>query len=224
MRRDSDRLVPIRASVTLPTAAAVLAGRDEAQQRVADGLLRGATTVDELVAVTTLSVGGVLGALTRLEASGLVRANRGRYEPLGALAGGGAGTGAARVEAGCVGRTIDLPGAGLRRATVPAVIRAILHLLNDQPLVVDLLEAPHAERLHDRVHERQVTSTASGRCSSTSPRRRSSSRWRWSGSSRSRAPPTRQSAASPAAATAADAEDAEDLEIDEDFLRRVREA
>ena len=84
--RDPDRPVPIKPWVELPSAAAVLAGRDEAQKGVADGLLRGATTVDELVAVTTLSVGGVLGALTRLEASGLVRANRGRYEPLGALA------------------------------------------------------------------------------------------------------------------------------------------
>jgi DNA processing protein len=84
--RDPGRPVPIQAKVKLPTASAVLAGRDEAQHRVAHGLLRGATTVDELVAVTTLSVVGVLGALTRLEASGLIRANRGRYEPLGALA------------------------------------------------------------------------------------------------------------------------------------------
>lgn len=83
---DPGRSVLIQSTVTLPTAPAVLAGRDEAQHRVAHGLLRGATTVDELVAVTTLSVIGVLGALTRLEAGGLVRANRGRYEPLGALA------------------------------------------------------------------------------------------------------------------------------------------
>jgi DNA processing protein len=84
--RDPGRPVPISPRVDLPSAAAVLAGRDEGQHRVAHALLRGATTVDELVAVTTLSVVGVLGALTRLEASGLVRANRGRYEPLGALA------------------------------------------------------------------------------------------------------------------------------------------
>jgi DNA processing protein len=77
--------VPIQPGVKLPTASAVLSGRDDAQHRVAHGLLRGATTVDELVAVTTLSVVGVLGALTRLEAGGLVRANRGRYEPLGSL-------------------------------------------------------------------------------------------------------------------------------------------
>jgi DNA processing protein len=84
--RDPGRPVAITPRVELPSAAAVLTGRDEAQHRVAHALLRGATTVDELVAVTTLSVVGVLGALTRLEASGLVRANRGRYEPLGSLA------------------------------------------------------------------------------------------------------------------------------------------
>jgi hypothetical protein len=38
------------------------------------------------VAVTRLSVGAVLGAVTRLEAIGLVRANHGRYEPSGPLA------------------------------------------------------------------------------------------------------------------------------------------
>ena len=84
--RDPGRPLAIRPTVDLPSASAVLTGRDEAQHRVAHALLRGATTVDELVAVTTLSVVGVLGALTRLEASGLVRANRGRYEPLGSLA------------------------------------------------------------------------------------------------------------------------------------------
>ena len=81
-----DHPVPIRSTLRLPSADAALSGRDQAQHHVAHALLRGATTVDELVAVTTLSVVGVLGALTRLEAGGLVRANRGRYEPLGALA------------------------------------------------------------------------------------------------------------------------------------------
>src|SRR5262245_55282121 len=33
-------------------------------------------------------------------------------------------------------------GARFRPAIVPAVIRAILHLMNDQPLAVDLLEQP----------------------------------------------------------------------------------
>jgi DNA processing protein len=75
-----------RSRVRLPTADAVLQGRDEAQRSVADRLLRGATTVDELVASTGLSVGAVLQALTRLEASGLVRGRHGQYEPLGSLA------------------------------------------------------------------------------------------------------------------------------------------
>jgi hypothetical protein len=40
------------------------------------------------VAVTRLSVGAVLGAVTRLESLGLVRAAYGRYEPAGPLAAG----------------------------------------------------------------------------------------------------------------------------------------
>jgi predicted Rossmann fold nucleotide-binding protein DprA/Smf involved in DNA uptake len=63
----------------------VLAGRGPVDRAVAEALVRGAVTVDELVAVTGLSVGAVLGALTRLEAIGLVRAMYGRYEPAGPL-------------------------------------------------------------------------------------------------------------------------------------------
>jgi DNA processing protein len=81
-----DAGVVIRSTVKLPSAGAVLAGRDETQRAVADALLRGAVTVDEVVAATRLSVGAVLGAVTRLEASGLVRAAHGRYEPAGPLA------------------------------------------------------------------------------------------------------------------------------------------
>ena len=84
--RDPTRPMPIGPAVKLPTADGVLAGRDEAQLRAARALVQGATTVDEIVAVTGISVVGVLGAITRLEASGLVRATRGRYEPLGSLA------------------------------------------------------------------------------------------------------------------------------------------
>jgi DNA processing protein len=78
--------VAISSTVKLPSARAVLAGRDDAQRAVADALLRGAVTVDEVVAATRLSVGAVLGAVTRLEASGLIRAAHGRHEPAGALA------------------------------------------------------------------------------------------------------------------------------------------
>jgi DNA processing protein len=86
-RAESDDTgVVVRSTVVLPTAEAALSGRDAAQRLVADALLRGAVTIDEVVAATRLSVGGVLGAVTRLEASGLVRAIHGRYELAGPLA------------------------------------------------------------------------------------------------------------------------------------------
>jgi DNA processing protein len=78
--------VPIRSTVELPSARAILAGRDDTQRIVAEALLRGAVTVDEVVAATTLSVGAVLSALTRLEAGGLVRASHGQYQAAGPLA------------------------------------------------------------------------------------------------------------------------------------------
>ena len=76
----------LRSTVRFPSAAAVLSGRDAAQVAVAEALVHGAVIVDELVAVTRLSVGAVLGALTRLEAAGLARPIHGRYEPIGPLA------------------------------------------------------------------------------------------------------------------------------------------
>jgi len=82
----AERGVPIRSTVALPSAKAVLAGRDAAQVAVAEALVHGAVTADEIVAVTRLSIGAVLGALTRLEAAGLARPVHGRYEPLGPLA------------------------------------------------------------------------------------------------------------------------------------------
>jgi DNA processing protein len=78
--------VVVRSTVRLPSASAVLSGRDAAQVAIAEALVHGAVTVDELVAVTRLSIGAVLGALTRLEAAGLARPIHGRYEPLGPLA------------------------------------------------------------------------------------------------------------------------------------------
>jgi DNA processing protein len=53
---------------------------------VAIAIARGAVTVDELVAVTHLTVAAVLGALTRLELAGLATARHGRYAPAGSLA------------------------------------------------------------------------------------------------------------------------------------------
>lgn len=78
--------MPITSRVRPPSAAAMLSGRSPAELAVAEALLHGLVTVDELVAVTRLSVGAVLGAVTRLEALGLVRATHGRYEPAGPLA------------------------------------------------------------------------------------------------------------------------------------------
>jgi len=78
--------VGIRSRVRAPSAAAMLSGRSPAELAVAEALVHGAVTVDEVVAVTHLSVGAVLGAVTRLEALGLLRAIHGRYEPAGPLA------------------------------------------------------------------------------------------------------------------------------------------
>ncbi len=64
----------------------MLSGRSAAELATAEALIHGAVTVDELVAVTRLSVGAVLGAVTRLEALGLVLAAHGRYVPAGPLA------------------------------------------------------------------------------------------------------------------------------------------
>ncbi len=80
------RKLEIKSTVKPPTARAVLVGRSDAERAIAEALVRGAVTIDEVVAVTRLSVGAVLGAMTRLEALGLVRAVHGRYEPAGPLA------------------------------------------------------------------------------------------------------------------------------------------
>jgi DNA processing protein len=78
--------VAITSRVRPPSAEAMLSGRSAAELAVAEALVHGAVTVDEVVAVTRLSVGAVLGAVTRLEALGLVRAAHGRYQPAGPLA------------------------------------------------------------------------------------------------------------------------------------------
>ncbi len=67
-----------------PGAALTVAGRVE--REVGEAVMAGATTVDEIVAVTHMTVPAVLGSLTRLEAAGLVAARRGRYVPAGPLA------------------------------------------------------------------------------------------------------------------------------------------
>lgn len=68
------------------TGGSSLKTLDPGDEPVAIAIVRGAATVDELVAVTHLTVAGVLGALTRLETEGLVTARHGRYAPAGPLA------------------------------------------------------------------------------------------------------------------------------------------
>jgi DNA processing protein len=84
-RRDRVAAPDRRSTIRVATAAAAIVTLRPDDQPLARSLLRGASTVDELVAVTRLPVGAVLGALTRLEAAGLVRDRHGRYEPLGPL-------------------------------------------------------------------------------------------------------------------------------------------
>ncbi|MBI3751224.1 MAG: DNA-protecting protein DprA [Chloroflexi bacterium] len=69
-----------------PSAGSSLKTLDPADEPVAIAIARGAATVDELIAVTHLTVAGALGALTRLETAGLVSARHGRYAPAGPLA------------------------------------------------------------------------------------------------------------------------------------------
>ena len=52
---------------------------------VADAILAGRVTVDELVAVTGLTVATVLATLTLLERQGMVVGAYGRYRPAGSL-------------------------------------------------------------------------------------------------------------------------------------------
>lgn len=68
------------------TGGSSLKTLDPGDEPVAIAIVRGAATVDELVAVTHLTVAGVLGALTRLETEGLVTGRHGRYAPAGPLA------------------------------------------------------------------------------------------------------------------------------------------
>jgi len=110
----------------------------------------------------------------------------------------------------------------VRRATVPAVIRAILHLLNDQPLVVDLLEEPKPT---DLTVVCTNVKTVDGKRPvfidfSTSTFVFPMAMVRFVEIPRAADEADR---AAPSA-LGAEAEDSEDLEIDEDFLRRVREA
>jgi len=69
-----------------PLAAATMIGLGSAARQVADGLVGGLVTVDELVAVTQLPVATVLASLTILERQGLAVGVHGRYRVAGTLA------------------------------------------------------------------------------------------------------------------------------------------
>ena len=108
---------------------------------------------------------------------------------------------------------------------VPAVIRAILHLLNDQPLAVELFEDPKPT---DGAVICTNLRTIDGKkpvfidfADSTFVFPMASVRFVEVPTGVEHADRARAAAA---AAEAEGADDAEDLEIDEDFLRRGREA
>lgn len=77
---------PLDGAALAPPVAAVLVELGEGARRVAAALVHGLTTVDELVAATTMPIAAVLGALTLLEARGLAIGSYGRYRPAGRLA------------------------------------------------------------------------------------------------------------------------------------------
>ena len=68
---------------------AILAELGATERLVAEALVAGRATVDELVAASDLPVASVLGVLTLLEMRGLVVGAYGRYQPAGRLAGVG---------------------------------------------------------------------------------------------------------------------------------------
>ena len=79
-------LVPPARLLRVPSRAARSIELASRERRIADGLVVGAATVDELVAVTELPVAAVLAGLTSLEAVGLAMGSYGRYRPAGFLA------------------------------------------------------------------------------------------------------------------------------------------
>jgi len=80
------RLVPPSRPLRAPSAGARRAELGLREDRIAGGLVAGAATADELVAVTGMPIGAVLAGLTALEAAGLATGQYGRYRPAGYLA------------------------------------------------------------------------------------------------------------------------------------------
>jgi DNA processing protein len=81
------RGVRATARPALPGVAAVLGSMGVVERRIAEALISGLATVDELVAVLDLPVAAVLSGLTLLEVRGVVHGSYGRYRPAGVLAG-----------------------------------------------------------------------------------------------------------------------------------------
>ena len=69
-----------------PLAAATVVGLGAVPRQVAEALVAGLATVDELVSVTRLPVATVLASLTILERQGLAVGVHGRYRVAGTLA------------------------------------------------------------------------------------------------------------------------------------------
>ena len=84
IERVGDSLVIRR--VGAPLAAASVVGLSVAARQIADGLVAGLVTVDELVASTGLPVATVLASHTILERHGLAVGVHGRYPVAGTLA------------------------------------------------------------------------------------------------------------------------------------------
>ncbi len=74
------------ATALAPSPSAVLAEVGDAERAVAQRLLGGPATADQLVGATGLPIAAVLGTLTLLEMRGLVASAYGRYRPAGLLA------------------------------------------------------------------------------------------------------------------------------------------
>lgn len=87
IRATGEARVRARARPAAPAAVAAIAAIGATERRVAEALVAGLATVDELVAALDLPVAAVLGALTLLEVRGLVDAAYGRYRAAGPLAG-----------------------------------------------------------------------------------------------------------------------------------------
>ena len=85
--RRGEARVRVRARPRPPASSAMVAALGAVERQVANGLMRGLATVDQLVGDLGLPVATVLGTLTLLEGRGLVTGAYGRFRPAGVLSG-----------------------------------------------------------------------------------------------------------------------------------------